>query len=226
MGVDDALRDDVDGGRALSRAERAVRHDDRVHEQSLLGLDARLRQSRVHVRGRVADGRPGRPARHGPARAAAAGRPEVGRRQPPGVRAAVARDSRMPRSRPGGGRAGPHASRTRSVAGKGARLAADRVKAHLLEMAAGQLGEPASALGVQGGWVFVKGAPPRRLQYEAVARAGHFRGGGRVLVAEAFYDPPTTMLDKEFQGNVSAAYTSAFQAALVDVDPDTRRVGG
>ena len=35
---------------------------------------------------------------------------------------------------------------------------------------------------------------------------------------------PTTMLDKDFQGNVSAAYTSAFQAALVDVDPETGRV--
>jgi len=91
-------------------------------------------------------------------------------------------------------------------------------------MAAAQLDEPAAALGVQGGWVFVKRDPSRRLPYEAVARAGHFRGGGRVLVAEAFYDPPTTMLDKDFQGNVSAAYTSAFQAALVDVDPDTGRV--
>ena len=77
---------------------------------------------------------------------------------------------------------------------------------------------------MQGGWVFVKREPARRQQYEAVARAGHFRGGGRVLVAEAFYDPPTTMLDKDFQGNVSAAYTSAFQAALVDVDPETGRV--
>ena len=32
------------------------------------------------------------------------------------------------------------------------------------------------------------------------------------------------MLDKNFQGNVSAAYTAAFQAVLVDVDPDTGRV--
>jgi CO/xanthine dehydrogenase Mo-binding subunit len=45
-----------------------------------------------------------------------------------------------------------------------------------------------------------------------------------VLVAEAFYDPPTTMLDRDLQGNVSAAYTSAFQAALVDVDPETGKV--
>src|SRR5882724_3308826 len=119
---------------------------------------------------------------------------------------------------------GTHASRTTFVAGNAARLAADKVKAQLLEMAAAQFGEPASALSVQGGWVFVDRDPPRRLQYEAIARAGHFRGGGRMLLAEAFYDPPTTMLDKDLQGNVSAAYTSAFQAVLVDVDPDTGRV--
>src|SRR5881409_283370 len=119
---------------------------------------------------------------------------------------------------------GTHASRTTFVAGNAARLAAEKVKTQLCEMAAAQFGEPAGALGVKGGWVFVTRDPSRRLQYEAVARAGHFRGGGRVLVAEAFYDPPTTMLDRNFQGNVSAAYTSAFQAALVDVDPDTGKV--
>ena len=119
---------------------------------------------------------------------------------------------------------GTHASRTTFIAGNAARLAAEKLKAQLLEMAAAQFGEPASALAVQGGFIFVKREPARRQQYEAVARAGHFRGGGRVLVAEAFYDPPTTMLDKDFQGNVSAAYTSAFQAALVDIDPDTGQV--
>ncbi len=119
---------------------------------------------------------------------------------------------------------GTHASRTTFVAGNAARLAAEKVRAQLLAIAEGQLEEPAAALDVKGGWVVVKRDPRRRLQYEAVARAGHFRDGGRVLVAEAFYDPPTTMLDKDLQGNVSAAYTSAFQAALVDVDPETGRV--
>src|SRR6059036_3624065 len=119
---------------------------------------------------------------------------------------------------------GTHASRTTFVAGNAARLAAEKVRAQLLAIAEGQLEEPAAALDVKGGWVVVKRDPRRRLPYEAVARAGHFRDGGRVLVAEAFYDPPTAMLDKDFQGNVSAAYTSAFQAALVDVDPDTGKV--
>jgi len=119
---------------------------------------------------------------------------------------------------------GTHASRTTFVGGNAARLAAEKVKAQLLEVAATEFEEPAERLDVKGGWVFVKRDPRRRLAYDAVARTGHFKSGGHPLVAEAFYDPPTTMLDKDFQGNVSAAYTSAFQAALVDVDPETGKV--
>jgi len=119
---------------------------------------------------------------------------------------------------------GTHASRTTFVAGNAARLAAEKVKAQLLEMAAAELEEPAARLDVRGGFVFVKGEPQQRLPYAEVARAGHFRHHGRVLVAEAFYDPPTAMLDKDFQGNISAAYTCAVQAALLDVDPETGTV--
>lgn len=119
---------------------------------------------------------------------------------------------------------GTHASRTTFVGGNAARLAAEKVRAQLLEVAAAELEEPAEGLDIRGGWVFVKREPQRRLAYDAVARTGHYKGGGHPLVAEAFYDPPTTMLDKDFQGNVSAAYTSAFQAVLLDVDPETGKV--
>src|SRR5207244_3308408 len=115
-------------------------------------------------------------------------------------------------------------SRTTFVAGNAARLAAEKVKAQLLEFAAVELEEPAERLDVAGGVVFVRSEPHRRLPYEQVARAGHCRHGGRVLVAEAFYDPPTVMLDKVFEGNVSAAYASACQAVLVDVEPETGKV--
>src|SRR5204863_7942288 len=67
----------------------------------------------------------------------------------------------------------------------------------------------------------VAAEPQRRLPSERVARAGHLREGGRTLVAEAFYDPPTEMLDKDLRGNVSAAYGFAAQAVVLDVEEAT-----
>jgi xanthine dehydrogenase molybdenum-binding subunit len=71
------------------------------------------------------------------------------------------------------------------------------------------------------GVIFVTAEPQRRLPYERVARGGHYQPGGRTLVAEAFYDPPTTMLDKDLRGNVSATYGFAAQAVLLDVEEAT-----
>lgn len=119
---------------------------------------------------------------------------------------------------------GTHASRTTFIAGNAARLAAADLKARLLEMAAPAFDEPPAALDVKDGWVFVIDDPRRRQPYERVVRAGHYREGGRLLVAEAFYDPPTAMLDKDLRGNVSATYGFAVQAVLADVDPDTGQV--
>jgi CO/xanthine dehydrogenase Mo-binding subunit len=119
---------------------------------------------------------------------------------------------------------GAHASRTTFIAGNAARLAALGLRDKLLAMAAEQLEEPPARLDLAGGVVFVKDAPDRCLPYERVVRAGHYRDGGRTLMAEAFYDPPTQMLDKDLRGNISAAYGFAAQAVLLDVDPETGRV--
>jgi xanthine dehydrogenase molybdenum-binding subunit len=72
--------------------------------------------------------------------------------------------------------------------------------------------------------VFVRTDPQRRIRYDRVARAGHLRERGRTLVAEAFYDPPTAMLDKDLKGNVSATYGFAAQAVVLDVDQATGRI--
>ena len=119
---------------------------------------------------------------------------------------------------------GVHASRTTFIAGNAALLAARDVKRQLLVLAAQQLDEPAEALDVEDGYVYVGAAPRRRIAYERVVRAGHFREGGRILMGQAFYDPPTQMLDKEFRGNVSVTYGFAAQAALVDVEEATGKV--
>lgn len=119
---------------------------------------------------------------------------------------------------------GVHASRTTFVAGNAARRAAQAVRARLLTLAAAALEAGEDEVDLEDGWVFVRHAPARRLPYERVVRAAHLRPGGELLMAEAFYDPPTEMLDKDLRGNVSAAYGFAAQAVLLDVDPETGRV--
>jgi xanthine dehydrogenase molybdenum-binding subunit len=119
---------------------------------------------------------------------------------------------------------GAHASRTTFIAGNAARLAAEKIRAQLLAMAAEPLDEPADRLAIADGWIFVRGEPQRRLPYDRVVRAGHYRPAGQTLVAEAFYDPPTEMLDKDLRGNVSAAYGFAAQAVLLDVEETTGRI--
>ena len=116
---------------------------------------------------------------------------------------------------------GAHASRTTFIAGNAARMAAEKLRGDLLAMAAEQLDEPVERLAMKDGAIFVAAEPQRRLPYERVARAGHYAPGGRTLVAEAFYDPPTTMLDKDLRGNVSATYGFAAQAVVVDVEEAT-----
>ena len=116
---------------------------------------------------------------------------------------------------------GVHASRTTFIAGNAARLAAETLRGRLVAMAAEELDAPAERLQMADGWIFVADEPQRRIAYDRAARAGHLREGGRTLVAEAFYDPPTGMLDKDLRGNVSAAYGFAAQAVVLDVEEAT-----
>jgi xanthine dehydrogenase molybdenum-binding subunit len=119
---------------------------------------------------------------------------------------------------------GVHASRTTFIAGNAALLAARGLKEKLLALAATVMDERQEDLELGDGLVRVKGHPERSMEYDRVVRAGHFRVGGRTLVTEAFYDPPTEMLSKDLRGNVSAAYGFAAQAALVEVSETTGQV--
>lgn len=119
---------------------------------------------------------------------------------------------------------GAHASRTTFVAGNAARLAAEKLRGRLLAMAAEELEAPVERLDAADGWIFVRDVPGRRVAYDRAARSGHLRERGQTLVAEAFYDPPTAMLDKDLRGNVSATYGFAAQAVVVDVETATGAV--
>ncbi len=119
---------------------------------------------------------------------------------------------------------GSHASRTTFVAGNAVRLAARRVREQLLEAAGDVLGAEPGELAVEGGEVLVAAEPERRVDVGRVVRRRLLRQGGRTLVGEAFYDPPTEMQDKRYVGNISASYGFGAQVAEVEVDPGTGEV--
>src|SRR5262245_40496477 len=119
---------------------------------------------------------------------------------------------------------GAHASRTTFIGGNAALLAARDLKGKLLALAATVMDERPEDLELAAGCVRVKGRHDRGMEYDRVVRAGHFREGGRTLVAEAFYDPPNEMLSKDLRGNVSATYGFAAQGALVEVSEATGEV--
>ena len=119
---------------------------------------------------------------------------------------------------------GAHASRTTFVAGNAARMAAAKAKEQIKEEAARLLEAHADDLEIKAGRVFVTGSPDKGLEYDKVIRARHFRSKGQIVTAEAFYDPPSEMLDKDHKGNISAAYSFGTQAAQVEVDVETGKV--
>lgn len=119
---------------------------------------------------------------------------------------------------------GVHASRATFVAGNAARLAARDAKRQILAAAAAMLGADADELDIRRRFVYVKADPAKRVAYDKVVRALHFRQQGNVVIGHAFYDPPTEMQDSQWRGNVSASWGFGAQAAEVSVDARTGQV--
>ncbi len=78
------------------------------------------------------------------------------------------------------------------------------------------------------GHLFIKDSPPEpwlRLGLGRLLRAAHFRPQGRMLTAEAFYDPPNELPDFEKgYGNISSTYAFGTQGAEVEVDIETGEI--
>ena len=118
---------------------------------------------------------------------------------------------------------GVHASRTTFVAGNAARMAAAEIREQLLETASEVLGAPVEQLRLLEGTVEVEGDPERRMTHGRLVRRRLLREHGSVLMATAFYDPPTQM-QEAYRGNISAAYGFGAHVAEVEVDPGTGMV--
>jgi xanthine dehydrogenase molybdenum-binding subunit len=123
---------------------------------------------------------------------------------------------------------GVHASRTTFIAGNAAHIAAVDARRQLFETAAEMLKTAPEKLVARNGHIFVAdGNSPisNSLELGKVARARHFREGGKVIIGEGWYDPPTKLVDKEtYKGNISATYGFGAQMAEVEVDTETGKV--
>jgi CO/xanthine dehydrogenase Mo-binding subunit len=119
---------------------------------------------------------------------------------------------------------GAHASRTTFVAGNSALGAAKKIKAQIMEIAAKNLGEPVDALDMKDGVIFSVNDKEKNISLSKVLRKVHYSPGGRMLVAENFYDPPNENFDQNFKGNLSVSYAYGAHGAEVEVDRETGQV--
>jgi xanthine dehydrogenase molybdenum-binding subunit len=119
---------------------------------------------------------------------------------------------------------GVHASRTTFVAGNSALYAARKMKAKLLEIISKVLEVPEDDIVIKNGVAYSKSNPEKSVPLARAIRRAHFTRGGCMLMAEHFYDPNNENLDKEFKGNLSAAYAYGTHGVEVEVDTETGKV--
>lgn len=121
---------------------------------------------------------------------------------------------------------GTHASRTTFIAGNAAWMAANQVREKILDHAAQMLNVSPNHLEMRDGMVRVQGdAAGKRIAYDKVVRAMHYREDGNVVSGTGWYDPPTKLVDKDtYKGNISAAYGFGAQAVEIEVDTETGQI--
>ena len=119
---------------------------------------------------------------------------------------------------------GAHASRTTFVAGNSALGAAKKVKQLLLEVAAQSMDESPENLDIRDRTVFSKKDPEKKSPLGKILRAAHYTSGGKMVMAEHFYDPANENLDKEFKGNLSVTYAYGTHGVEVEVDKETGQI--
>ena len=119
---------------------------------------------------------------------------------------------------------GAHASRTTFVAGNSALGAAKKIKAQMLEIASKSLGEAPEALDIRSGVIFSTKDKEKSIPLGKVLRNAHYASGGKMLMAEYFYDPANENFDKDFKGNLSMSYAYGTHGVEVEVDKQTGEV--
>jgi xanthine dehydrogenase molybdenum-binding subunit len=116
---------------------------------------------------------------------------------------------------------GVHASRTTFIAGNSAIGAARKAKTKILEAAAAKAGIAADALDLSGGCIVRKDTGEKLFELGKFLRGLHFSDRAELVMTTFYYEPPSHHQDKQFKGDVSAAYAWATQVCEIEVDTQT-----
>ena len=116
---------------------------------------------------------------------------------------------------------GVHASRTTFIGGNSAIGAARKAKRKILEAAAAKAGRTPDDLDLRGGHIVVGATGERIQEIGKFLRSLHFSEKAELVMTSYYYEPPSVHLDRNYKGDVSAAYAWATQVAEVEVDTDT-----
>ena len=115
---------------------------------------------------------------------------------------------------------GVHASRTTFIAGNSAIGAARKAKAKILAAAASKTGKDVNELNLSEGFI-VAGNGEKLFEIGKFLRGLHFSDRAELVMTTFYYEPPSHHQDKQFKGDVSAAYAWATQVCEVEVDTQT-----
>jgi xanthine dehydrogenase molybdenum-binding subunit len=116
---------------------------------------------------------------------------------------------------------GVHASRTTFIAGNSAIGAARKAKAKIVSAAAAKTGLAEDALDLRGGCIVRKDTGEKLFELGKFLRGLHFSDRAELVMTTFYYEPPSKHQDKQFKGDVSAAYAWATQVCEVEVDTQT-----
>ncbi|HMN75291.1 MAG TPA: xanthine dehydrogenase family protein molybdopterin-binding subunit [Burkholderiaceae bacterium] len=119
---------------------------------------------------------------------------------------------------------GVHASRTTFIAGNGARRAAQKAKAQILNAAAKMLGEAAQDLDLRGGSVVRDRDGTPLIRLERLLRQMHFQAEPELVMVTDYYEPKSEPEGAKHVSDHSAAYAHAVHVAEVTIDTLTGEI--
>ena len=116
---------------------------------------------------------------------------------------------------------GVHASRTTFIAGNSALGAARLAKAKILAAAAKKFECAEEELDLRGGCVIKAANGEVLIDLPRLMRSLHFQDKAELVMTTFYYEPPSSHQDKDYKGNVSAAYAWGTQVVEIELDTET-----